>query len=127
VVSGSRPRVANAQATLYGDRRHETKHHHGSDASQEAPGDRADGGVHFGVGGRHRGISSSRRAPVNKQPPLLQLLLCGAEENFAVTDVTRLDTIPAVFCSLRHIVTEKAEFKANPAFRCCCDFISLAV
>jgi hypothetical protein len=58
---------------------------------------------------------------------VLQLLLCGAEENFAVTDVTRLDTTPAVFCSLPQIVTEKAEFKANPAFSCCCEFVSLAV
>jgi hypothetical protein len=58
---------------------------------------------------------------------VLQLLLCGAEEIFAVTTVTSTDTTPAVFCSLPHIVAEKAEFKANPAFSSRCDLISLAV
>ncbi len=58
---------------------------------------------------------------------MLQLLLCGAEENSSVTDVTELDTIPAVFCSLAQIVTQKPEFKPNLGAYGCCEFISLAV
>src|SRR5262245_48824744 len=69
----------------------------------------------------------SRRRSVNKALTVLQLLLLRRRRDFRCDGRHRLDTIPAVFCSLTEIVTEKAEFKTNPAFSRCCDFICLAV